>query len=129
MSKLTGEAFGLRELVSDFHKVPEQAPPEARRVVSDSLSNISVDWKARWSHFRESLPHLAASIDQEVHQDADGAHGEVGPHKHKPQGRLGSFIELGTRTSGPHPGGFPASEAEEPNFEHNALNLRLSALE
>lgn len=128
MPKLSARAVGLRPLITDLKKVPQQTTEQADRIVRRSVGAIERSWKARWARIGPHLPHIANSITSEFHVSADVVSGETGPTKGHPQGRLGSFIEFGTRTSGPHPGGWPACDAEEPNFARAVEDIRLDIL-
>lgn len=128
MPDLSAESVGLRELIADLHKAPEEAMKQARTVVGDSIGNIQRDWKARWSGLGPHLPGLARSISKEVNESGFVVDGETGPDE-SGQGPLGGIIEFGSRTSGPHPGGWPALDAEEPHFVRSAEEIKLTALE
>jgi hypothetical protein len=128
MPTLRAESLGLKDLIADLRKAPDESMKQARTIVEDSIGNIQQDWKARWAGLGPHLPGLARSISKEVSGNGPIVEGETGPDE-SGQGPLGGIIEFGSRTSGPHPGGWPALDAEEPHFVRSAENIKLTALE
>jgi hypothetical protein len=106
---------GLTELLAAFAKAEAEVEDKTERVIGFGCNQIKKDWKRRWSGYAH-LPHLPRAIDYDVDSAGGVVTGEVGPNRGMLQGRLGVFIEFGTPTSAPIPGGLPAHEAEEPKF-------------
>lgn len=121
---MSADTSELDRLIKDVEGIPAEIQPQMRDIVGNSLNAIQRDWRARW-HGHDEIKHLPRAITIEIHEEPGVVTGEVGPDKHLPQGRLGSFIELGTRTSGPIPGGFPALVAEEPRFVRAVEEIKI----
>jgi hypothetical protein len=106
---------GLTELLGAFAKAEAEVQDKTERVVGFGCNAIKKDWKRRWTGYAH-LPHLPRAISYDVDSAAGVVTGEVGPDRAMLQGGLGSYVEKGTPTSGPIPGGLPAHETEEPKF-------------
>jgi HK97 gp10 family phage protein len=112
-------AVGFDALIRDLESLPERAPKAIRQVMKRAGGNIKDDWKARWTAMpHRHIPHLVRSIAYQVTEKGNTFSLTVEPRPHALQARLASFIEFGTLTSGPHPGGKPALEKELPNLTH-----------
>jgi hypothetical protein len=110
-------SVGFDALIKDLETLPARAKPAFRQVMKRAGGNIKDDWKDRWRSMpHEHLPHLVKNIAYQVKEKGDVLSLTVEPRPHSLQARLASFIEYGTLTSGPHPGGEPALEKETPNL-------------
>lgn len=111
-------SVGFDALIKDLESLPERAPKAYKQVMKRAGGNMKDDWKARWTAMpHKHIPHLVRSIAYQVEEV--GTHTfrlTVGPRPHYLQARLAPFIEFGTLTSGPHPGGKPALDAELPKL-------------
>jgi hypothetical protein len=108
---------GMDEWLNALKTLPARAPEKFKAVMGQGGNNIKKDWSARWTAMpHEHLPHLVklSSFQYEVTQHGNTYSVDVGVKGHGLQTRLASFIEYGTLTSRPHPGGQPALEAEAP---------------
>ncbi len=108
---------GLTEWLGALAKAEAEVDDKTQRVVGFGCNAIKKDWQRRWTGYAH-LPHLPRAISYDVvGSDALGyVRGVVGPDRLKEQGGLGHYIEFGTITSGPIPGGLPAHATEEPKF-------------
>jgi len=107
---------GLTEILAAFAKAEAEVDDKTQRVVGFGCNQIKKDWRRRWTGYAH-IPHLPNAITYDVDSAGGVITGEVGPERGMLQGRLGVFIEFGTPTSGPIPGGLPAIDTEEPKFE------------
>lgn len=106
---------GLDEWLGALAKAEAEVDDKTQRVVGFGCNQIKKDWQRRWNGYAH-IPHLPRAISYDVDSAAGTITGEVGPDRLKMQGGLGSYIEFGTPTSGPIPGGLPSHEVEEPKF-------------
>jgi hypothetical protein len=110
---------GLDDWLADLDSVPERAPTAFVAVMRRSGGNVIDNWAARWAAMPHAhIPHLArkGAFSFDVDRKGQNFALEVGVRSKWPQARIASFIEFGTLTSGPHPGGMPALEAETPRM-------------
>jgi hypothetical protein len=113
---------GLDKLILEFDLASAQTIAGVEAVVGKGCLNIKRDWQSRWKGFKH-VPALPYAISYDVFTTPGHIQGEVGPDINKRQGALGGFIEFGSDTSAPHPGGAPALDAEMPRFEAAMLAL------
>lgn len=118
----------LQELIDDVRYIPEEVNRQLYDIVDRSSSQVEREWKLRWDG-HETLPWLPKAITREIHIEGKTVTAEIGPSVHLPQGRLGSFIEFGTRTSAPIPGALPAIDLEEPDFVRRAERIKVLGVE
>lgn len=120
---------GLDELIKDLELLPERAVKAFTDVMGHAGSSIKKDWRARWVTMpHEHIPHLVKLISYSTDRKRFTFSVEVGITKGRWQSRLASFIEYGTLTSGPHPGGLPALEAETPKMGAAAQQVVMDLL-
>ena len=123
---------GMDEWLAALKTLPERAPEKFKKVMGQGGNNIKKDWSARWQAMpHEHLPHLVklSSFGYEVTQKGWTFSVEVGVKPHRLQTRLASFVEFGTLTSRPHPGGRPAIEAEAPRTAQWAAKAAMDLLD
>lgn len=124
------EVEGMREWLGDLEKLPERAVKAFRQVTSKAGFNMKDDWHARWQGMpHEHIPHLVKLIGYDLTDDGWNFTVTVGVTDHRLQSRFASFIEYGTLTSGPHPGGQPALDAEAPRMAEYAAKVAQDLLE
>lgn len=124
---------GMDEWLAILESVPERAPRAFIPVMKRAGGNIKDDWKATWRaavHPNTHIPHLLRGIGY----DEPTAKGfnyrvEVGVDPKNRQAFLSKIIEYGTLTSGPHPAGVPALEAEAPRMARWAEKVAQDLLE
>jgi len=122
---------GMDEWLADLEALPERAAKKFSAVMLHAGLNIKDDWTARWKTMHHAhIPHLVRLINSE-NPTNDGWTFKVvvGVLEGRKQSRLASFIEYGTLTSGPHPGGQPALEAEAPRMAVYAEKVAVDLLE
>ena len=122
---------GMREWLLTLDELPEKAKKAFNEVMLHAGLNIKDDWTARWKSMPHAhIPHLVRLINSE-NPTNDGFKFSVvvGVLEHRPQSRFASFIEYGTLTSGPHPGGLPSLEAEAPRMAEYAAKVAQDLLE
>ena len=125
-------AEGLDEWIAVLDSLPQRADRAFIPVMKRAGGNIKDDWSARWTAMPHShIPHLVRVSALSYDTDKVGwtYSVEVGVRAERLQARLASFIEFGTLTSGPHPAGQPALEAEVPNMEYWAAKVAGDLLE
>jgi hypothetical protein len=123
---------GMDEWLRDLETLPERAPKAFSQVVKRGGIQIARDWRARWRAMpHKHIPHLVyKGIDfDDVEQNGSTFSVEVGIDPKNKQAFLADIIEKGTLTSGPHPGGIPALEAEAPKMAEYALKVAVDLLE
>lgn len=127
------QVHGMREWLDDLETLPERADKAFKPVMVRAGVQIKKDWIARWFGMpHRHIPHLVKP--NSIGFDDPKADGfvysiEVGVTSPRPQSRLASFIEYGTETSAPHPGGLPALEAEAPKMSDAAEQVAADLLE
>lgn len=114
----------LQRLIADVKAIPYECETQGYNIIDDSSFRIKSDWQARWTGYRH-IPHLPRAIRYDITVANHVVTSEIGPQPGRYQARLGSFIEYGTRTSGPIPGALPAFAAEEERFVHNITNIEI----
>ena len=121
---------GMDEWLADLEALPERAHKAFRQVTSKAGFNMKDDWTARWRGMPHAhIPHLIRLIGYDLSNDGWTFKVVVGVTEGRPQSRLASFIEYGTLTSGPHPGGQPALDAEAPRMAVYAEKVAVDLLE
>lgn len=117
---------GMDEWLADLESLPERAPKAFIPVLKRAGGNIKDDWAARWRTMPHAhIPHLTQvqAFSYDTGQKGWTFSVEVGVRAERIQARIASFIEYGTLTSGPHPGGMPALEAEAPRMAQWATKV------
>jgi hypothetical protein len=113
---------GLDKVIVEFELAAAQTIAGVEAVVGKGANNIKKDWASRWRGMKH-VPALPRSINYDVFTTPGHIQAEIGPDLNRPQGPLGGFIEFGSDTSAPHPGGAPALDAELPRFEAAMIAL------
>lgn len=123
---MSSDTRELEKLIIQMRTLPRDVRSQAHDILTHSSKRIVSDWRLRWQG-HPHIPHLPRAITFDVNERDPGVFtAEIGPDKHRAlQGRLGSFIEFGTRTSGPIPGGLPAAAAEEPHLIREVERIRI----
>ena len=121
---------GMDEWLRDLETLPERAPKAFRQVTSRAGVQMKLDWRGRWQAMpHKHIPHLVRGIGYDLTESGSTFTVEVGIDEKNRQAFLAKIIEMGTLTSGPHPGGIPALEAETPRMERAALKVAGDLLE
>lgn len=117
---------GLDELLADLDSLPERAQKDFPGVLSRGALQIKLDWKRRWSPIAAAphhLPHVTRGIGYDLHRQGTRFEAEIGVAKSNPQASLAHFAELGSPTSPPFPGGWPALKTEAPKYTRAVADL------
>ena len=123
---------GMDEWLRDLDTLPARAKEAFTPIMKRAGGNIKDDWSARWTGMPHAhIPHLVPvqAFSYDVSQKGYTFTVEVGVRAERKQARLASFIEYGTLTSGPHPGGIPSLEAEAPKMAAYAEKAAADLLE
>jgi hypothetical protein len=123
---------GMREWLDTLESLPERAPKAFIPVMKRAGGNIKDDWSARWTAMPHAhIPHLikVSAFSYDVDTKGFTYSLEVGVRSERLQARFASFIEFGTLTSRPHPGGEPALRAEAPRMAEWAEKVAGDLLE
>lgn len=121
---------GMAEWLAVLDSLPERAPKAFRPVVSRAGVQMKLDWRGRWQGMPHAhIPHLVRALGYDTSERGMVFTVEVGVDARKLQARLASFIEYGTLTNRPHPGGLPALEAETPRMASAAEQVGVDLLE
>lgn len=100
----------------------ERAEPQLSKVVERGAFNVKRTAIANirgWST-GTYLKHYPKSITYDM---LDPLEAEVGPDSAKPQGGMGTGVELGSAHTAPKPHLFPAADVEEPRFGKNVADV------
>jgi len=109
------EISGMDEWLRDLESLPERAPEKFKKVISRAGVQMKLDWRGRWQSMpHKHIPHLVRGIGYDTKEKGAVYSVEVGVAETSRQAFLAKIIEYGTLTSGPHPGGQPALDAEAP---------------
>lgn len=119
---------GLKEWLADLERAPDAVLDEAEKVTSKGALQIKRGWAQRWTGLAH-LPHLPRTVGYDPYREGDTVGAVIGPDPDKLQGSIAHMIELGSVNSAPHPGGFPALEAEAPNYERYLADAAVKPLE
>ena len=123
---------GMHDWLADLDTLPDRAPKAFLPIMKRAGGNMKDDWSARWTAMPHShIPHLipVQAFSYDTSQKGNTYSVEVGVRGERKQARLASFIEYGTLTSRPHPGGMPALEAEAPRMAVYAEKVGADLLE
>jgi hypothetical protein len=121
---------GMDEWLRDLRTLPERAPKTLRDVALQAGRRMTADWRGRWQAMpHRHIPHLVRGIGLDLTERGFTFEAEVGIDPMNRQAGLAEIIEYGTLTSGPHPGGIPALEAEAPKMSAAALKVAGDLLE
>ena len=121
---------GMDEWLRDLETLPERAPKAFRGVASRAGVQMKLDWRGRWQAMpHKHIPHLVRGIGYDLTENGPTWSIELGIDPKNRQAFLAEIIERGTLTSGPHPGGIPALEAEAPKMSAAALKVAGDLLE
>lgn len=106
----------ITNLEPTFEKITERG---ANNIVRDSRATLRLYIRGRY------LKHYPKSINYNM----DGPlAAEIGPDASKPQGRMGTGVELGSRNTAPMPHLFPALDKEEPRYRDQLLRAYVRGL-
>lgn len=123
---------GMDAWLRDLQDLPERADKAFVPVMKRAGGNIKDDWSALWTAMpHRHIPHLVkvGAFSYDVTKNGLTYSVEVGVRTNRIQSRLASFIENGTLTSRPHPGGPPSLEAEAPRMAQWAAKVAADLLE
>jgi hypothetical protein len=123
---------GMDSWLRDLQTLPERADKKFIPVMKRAGGNIKDDWAARWLAMPHAhIPHLTRKSAFSYDTDKKGTtySVEVGVRSDRLQARIATFIEFGSPTSRPHPGGMPALEAEAPKMAEWAAKVATELLE
>ena len=104
------EISGLEAVVADLEAAGPRLHANLRKAVQVTSAKVKADARARILGHKY-LPLYPYSITYDTTLTAEGAEGEIGPDKAKPQGPLGNIIEYGTAKNAPLPHLGPALDA------------------
>lgn len=111
--RLDVDVDGAAELGEDLERVPEEALPKFRGVVSKGALNIKRDM-SRAARSSGSYKHFHRSINYDLVGDLEA---EIGPDKSQIQGALGNILYYGTSKNAPVLNLTAALTRETPRFE------------
>lgn len=121
---------GMDEWLRELESLPERAPKAFRQVISRAGVQMKLDWRGRWQSMpHKHLPHLVRGVGYDLTEQGWVYSVEVGVDPENRQANLAKVIEYGTLTSGPHPGGQLALDAEAPRMAEYALKVAAELLE
>lgn len=124
------EIEGMDDWLRTLETLPERAPKAFRQVASRAGVQMKLDWRSRWQGMpHRHLKHLVRGIGYDLTEDGSTFSVEVGVDPTNRQAFLSKIIEYGSLTSGPHPGGQPALDAEAPKMADAALQVAAELLE
>jgi hypothetical protein len=125
------KATGLSDLIDDLKTAEETAVEAAKKVIGKGSLNVKRGAQKiiRASSPRGYLPHYPRAISYDVTASGTVVTGEIGPRRDRDQGKLGSYIELGTVHNAPIPHLSPALDAEIPATERYLEDVGARLLE
>lgn len=101
---------GLNAVVSDLNAFPRKLAVNVHKAVKVTSQKVRDDARNRIKGHKY-LPAYPYSITYDTKVTAEGAEGEIGPDKGRPQGPLGNIVEYGTSKNAPIPHLGPALDA------------------
>lgn len=108
------------------HAVPN-LEPEFERITERGANNIVRDSRGFLRLYSRGryLKHYPKSINYDMDSPLAA---EIGPDQSKPQGGMGTGVELGSRNTAPMPHMFPALAKEEPRYQDAILRAYVRGL-